>query len=428
MSRVIAIMLDGLRRDFVRPEFTPNLARFAERAAVFEAHRSVFPSATRVVSAAFATGCHPARNGLHGNSMALMEDSGLVVHDAGKPDFLQHKRAVTGRTLATPTMAERLAPRGGAVVFNNVSPGAAYAHDPDGHGRVYHRAGSFGPGRVPVAESDRLDISLGIEGDREMTRRFLDEAVARDPALSVLWLSEPDTSQHASPLGSPEHLDTLNEADALAGAVIDAVTMRVADGEDILLSVGSDHGHQTVTETVDLEACLVAAGLKESLGSDDVVVAANGTAALIYVAPDHADQIDALAAHLRGQSWAGEVISGADLAAIGQHPTEGPAIAVSMAASDAKNDYGVPGLSAAVKPAAGKADRAGCGQHGGLGRHEQSPVLMLAGRGFRPGVRRDDETSVVDLAPTFLAHLGLLPEGLDGRALQADPLSEMPEF
>ena len=153
MARVIAIMLDGLRRDFVRPGTTPNLCRLASRATVFEAHRSVFPSATRVVSAAFATGCHPARNGLQGNAMALMEDGRLVLHDAGKPEFLQHKRAVTGCSLAMPTLAERLACLGGAIVFNNVSPGAAYAHDPDGHGHVYHRAGSFGPGTHPGARS-----------------------------------------------------------------------------------------------------------------------------------------------------------------------------------------------------------------------------------------------------------------------------------
>lgn len=428
MARVIAIMLDGLRRDFVRPDTTPNLCRFAAGVTVCQAHRSVFPSATRVVSAAFATGCHPARNGLQGNSMALMEEGRLVLHDAGKPEFLQHKRAVTGSSLAMPTLSERLACLGGAVVFNNVSPGAAYAHDPDGHGHVYHRAGSFGPGRVPVPEAAALAISLGLAGDSIMTRRFLDEAVAGEVAYALLWLSEPDISQHGLALGSPEHLQLLGAVDALAGAVIDAVEARVAAGEDILLSVGSDHGHQTVSETIDVEASLVAAGLKAAPGSDDVVVAPNGTAALIYVHPDHADRVDAIADHLSAQPWAGAVMRGAALSDVGQDQKRGPAIALSMAASDTVNEFGVPGLSAAVKPAAGKADRTGCGQHGGLGTHEQAPFLMLSGRGFTPGDRRDAPTSAIDLAPTFLAHLGLPPEDLDGRALQADHPSETPEL
>src|SRR5690554_6088530 len=52
MRRAFVIILDGLRRDFVSPERTPCLSEFATVAACFEAHRSVFPSATRAVSAA----------------------------------------------------------------------------------------------------------------------------------------------------------------------------------------------------------------------------------------------------------------------------------------------------------------------------------------------------------------------------------------
>ncbi|WP_204269753.1 hypothetical protein, partial [Klebsiella michiganensis] len=72
------------------------------------------------------------------------------LHDVGKPEFVDTKRRLTGTVLARPTLAERLADHGGAVIFNNVSPGAAYMHDPDGHGHVFHRAGSFGPGRRPI--------------------------------------------------------------------------------------------------------------------------------------------------------------------------------------------------------------------------------------------------------------------------------------
>jgi len=271
MARAIVLILDGLRRDLVSAETTPNLMRFASEATRFTQHRSVYPSATRVVSAAFATGCQPARNGLQGNTVALLGDGGLTLHDVGKPEFFADKKRITGRTLDRPTMAERLAARGGVVVFNNVSPGAAYAHDPDGYGTVYHRAGSRGPGLVPVAVP--LDIQIGIDGDRAMAERFIAEAVDGDPALGVLWLSEPDTTQHAVPLGSPQHLAVLAEADRIAGRVIDAVLARqTATGEDTLLIVGSDHGHQTVDEIVDIDAHLVEAGLKAA-GETDVLIA-----------------------------------------------------------------------------------------------------------------------------------------------------------
>src|SRR5947209_13602107 len=131
MRRVVVVVLDGMRRDLLDEARTPALARFARRSRSFTAHRSMFPSATRVVSASFATGCTPARHELQGNTLALLENGRLVYHDAGHPDFLQHKRRATGRSLAVPTLAERLAPRGGTILFSNVSPGAAFAHDPE---------------------------------------------------------------------------------------------------------------------------------------------------------------------------------------------------------------------------------------------------------------------------------------------------------
>src|SRR5262249_28389336 len=214
MRRNVIVMLDGLRRDMIDAEHTPHLVTFAEQAERFAGYRSVFPSATRVVSAPLATGCYPARHELQGNSLALLEDGTLVPHDAGHPEFLQHKRRVTGRSLAVPTLAERLKDAGGAIVFNNVSPGAAYAHDPDGFGFVYHRAGSFGPGRTPLPDIEQLRVTLDAAGDRLMTERFVSELLSkRRPALAVLWLGEPDHIQHASPLGSPEHIATLRKAD-----------------------------------------------------------------------------------------------------------------------------------------------------------------------------------------------------------------------
>jgi arylsulfatase A-like enzyme len=419
MRRVVIVTLDGLRRDMISEQTTPNLVAFAREAERFEEYRTVFPSCTRVVSASLATGCYPARHGLQGNSVALMEAGRLVLRDAGDPDFLQLKRRVTGQSLAMPTLAERLKDVGGAIVFSNVSPGAAYAHDPDGHGYVYHRAGSFGPGRVPVEPADRLDVTLDVDGDRRMTGRFIEEVLhRRKPALGVLWLGEPDHIQHEAPLGSPEHLAVLAAADAHAGLVIEAVTRLRDGGEDILLVIGSDHGHQSVTGVIDIDAELVAAGLKRGANSDEVVAVSNGTSALIYVHPDQAALMPRIRAFLDASEWAGEVFSAHDLDRVGQKPEGGLAFAVSMRASDAPNAFGVPGTSLAARPAMGKSDRLGCGQHGGLGAFEQSPFLMVSGSGFAPGVSRSGSARVIDIAPTVLTHLGLPASEMDGDALQ----------
>jgi arylsulfatase A-like enzyme len=417
MRRVVVVILDGLRRDFVDAARTPRLAEFAGRAEQFAAYRTAFPSATRVVTATFATGCHPARHTLQGNSMALLEDGVLVPHDAGAPDFLQHKRAVDGYALAVPTLAERLASFGGAIIYNNVSPGAAYAHDPDGHGFVYHRVGSFAPGRV---SAEPLNIALDAAGDRAMTERFIADALGvRRPALAVLWLGEPDHIQHNVPLGSPEHLAALREADRNAALVIDAVDRRRQAGDDVLLIIGSDHGHETVSGVVDVEGELIAAGLKSGPDSNDIVAMSSGTSTLIYLHHDAEHRRDRLGHFLAPQPWAGTVIDGAGLAKIGQAPHNGLAFAISLKADASENEYGVPGRSLAAKPRWGKSDRIGCGQHGGLGQFEQSPVLLIDGPGFAAGGMRSEPVHVVDLAPTIMRHLGIAAPGMEGRALQA---------
>ena len=415
MRRVVVVILDGLRRDFVDHARTPRLVEFAGRAEQFPAYRTAFPSATRVVTATFATGCHPARHTLQGNSMALLENGRLLPHDAGLPDFLQHKRVVNGYSLAVPTLAERLAPHGGVIVYNNVSPGAAYAHDPDGYGHVYHRAGSFGPRRVAA---DPLNVTLDAAGDRAMTERFIADALGvRRPALAVLWLGEPDHIQHNMPLGSAEHLAVLRAADGNAGMVIDAVERLRAAGDDILLIVGSDHGHETVSGLVDVEAELIAARLKASAESDDVIAMSNGTSSLIYLHPDNERQRDRIGDFLASRAWAGRVIGAADLGSIGQAPHNGLAYAVSLQADASENEFGIPGRSLAATPRWGKPDRLGCGQHGGLGVFEQSPVLLIGGTGFTADARRADPVHVVDLAPTILQHLAVAASGMDGNAL-----------
>lgn len=419
MRRAIVLVLDGLRRDMLTGALTPNLVAHTHQAEAFNAHRSVFPSATRVVSACFATGCTPARHELQGNSLVLIEDGKLVAHDAGHPDFLQHKRGVTGRSLAVPTMAERVRTHGGAIIFSNVSPGAAYAHDPDGHGFVYHRAGSFGPGRRRLEKPDAVDVTLDAAGDRALAERFVSEVLLeRRPALALLWLGEPDASSHAHALGSPAHVEALRQADLTARLVMDAVTRLSDAGDDVLFIVCSDHGHQTVCGVIDIEAELVAAGVKTSAGSGDIVSVSNGTSALVYVHETAAAKTDRLGEFLAAQPWAGRVVGASELGEIGQAPRQGLAFAVDMASVEDANAFGVPGQSYEARPAPGKSGHLGCGQHGGLARFEQAPFLLIQGEGFRAGAARTEISSAIDHAPTILTHLRLSAEGMDGRALQ----------
>ena len=64
--------------------------------------------------------------------------------------------------------------------------------------------------------------------------------------------------------------------EAQGGRVARAVEGRRASGDEALLVLGSDHGHETVTDIVPIEAALVSAGFKESGDSKDVVFASSG--------------------------------------------------------------------------------------------------------------------------------------------------------
>jgi arylsulfatase A-like enzyme len=208
----------------VTPDLTPNLWALAAEGQAFTRHRSVFPSTTRTTSASIATGCLPGRHGLEGNCVALDEGDGLVALNVGHPDFRDRLRAATGRTLLVPTLAERLKDHGGGIVYSNVSPGAAYFQDPDGHGHVYHRDGSFGPGLTRLPDSESLSVSHDADGDAAMTVRFCDEVLAgRRPSLALMWQCEPDHTQHAAPLGSPQQLAVVARADANAGRVAETI-------------------------------------------------------------------------------------------------------------------------------------------------------------------------------------------------------------
>ena len=127
----VLVVCDSLRADLVDEATAPALSRLRAQAASFPRFRGVFPSTTRTSAASIATGCHPASHGLLGNTMVLDEGDGLRCLSAGKPDFLDRLRRATGRALARPTLHERVAARGAAVLMSNVSPGAAYVHDPE---------------------------------------------------------------------------------------------------------------------------------------------------------------------------------------------------------------------------------------------------------------------------------------------------------
>ena len=417
--RAVFVVVDGLRGDFVSDEFAPNLHRLASRARWYLNHRSVFPSATRVNSASLATGCFPASHGLHGNVVALDEGDGLVPVPVGPAEFRERLRRATGRTLRRPTMSERLREHGGAASWLNSSAGAAHMQDPDGHGLLLHRSGSHRPGFEPVDGPEHLDVTYDARGDRETARRFCAALDAsRAYALHTLWLCEPDHSQHVMELGSEEHRALVRAADANVADVVAAVTRMRDRGEEVLLVVCSDHGHETTDRIIPVEALMIEAELKADAGSNDVVFASSGMGALVYLSEPARSRRDDIAGWLKRQPWCGPVFAGAALAEVGQREDRGLSIAFAMAGRDAPNRFGIPGISHVAGCRFSSNDAPGRGQHGGLGRYETNPVLIVDD-GSGDARRIETPTSAVDVAPTILDFLGVGRDGADGRPVPA---------
>lgn len=414
--RAVFVCCDGLGRNWVRAETTPVLDGLRHGSLWCADHHAVFPSVTRVSAASVATGCQPARHGLHGNRMGLMEGGKVIVRDVGSPDFRTHMRRATGGTLMVPALAERVAEAGGFIAFSNVSPGAAYFLDPEHFGHVYHRAGSFAPGARSIAAPDALAVSHDAAGDWAMTQRFCAEVLRqRKPAVSFLWLCDPDHTLHGVPLGSPAHADALHGAECCVAEVVRTVEQLRADGEEILLLVGSDHGQETIGDCVSVEGWLSSHGLGDLLAGGEIAVAGQGTAALLYAtAQGHAPLLGVLD-KMRAEPWAADVVAGDHLADHGFAAVGGVVAAINMARRSDANPYGVPGRRW-VAAEGDKPVPIGSGQHGGWGPDETRPFLMVNDGGRGVGTVAGS-TSLADIAPTIVNFLGLPLAGFDGAPL-----------
>ena len=69
----LVFVLDGLRPDSINPVDTPNIYRLRQQGVNYVNGHSVFPTVTRVNTAAISTGTYPGANGILGNSMYVRE-------------------------------------------------------------------------------------------------------------------------------------------------------------------------------------------------------------------------------------------------------------------------------------------------------------------------------------------------------------------
>jgi len=282
---------------------------------------------------------------------------------------------------------------------------------------------------IPASYAEELEHRFGTWSSAEVpnsawmhhaTTVLLEYVIPKyDPAVASLWFSEPDSTQHKTGISSPQALRGIEEADAELGRVMEYLEAKGLEASTDIL-VASDHGHSSVTQTIDVAEELVKAGLKERRDSTEVLVAASGGCALIYVLDSDQEKVEAIAHFLMAQSWCGPLFTSSPIPGSfplslihGQNP-RAPDILMSFSWGNSRNSQGVRGGAVFAKGGTS----VGSGNHGSISPYEIHSVLMAAGPHFKRGLQESIPSGSVDLLPTILHILGLTTsEAVDGRVL-----------
>ncbi len=431
-EHVVVIVWDGMRPDFISATNTPTLWKLAQDGVFFQNHHAVYPSLTNVNTTAIATGVYPQRSGLLGNHEYRPEIDARKPIDSEDLAAVRKADEVTrGKYLAVPTIAELVQQSGRTTAIVGAKDNVLLLdrkkeRETDAakkSANLYRKtaasvtgASVLGPFPSPATPNEKQD---------EWATKGLTELLWREsvPAFSLLWLSDPDHSQHAHAPGSPIALEGMKSVDRDLGAVLRALEKAtVRDKTDIF--VVSDHGFSTVEVAVDLRELLKTAGFHaatefgDNSAPGDIMIVPNGGTAFFYVKDHDAEVTRKLVEWLQQSDFAGVIFSREKVA--GTFPLDAAAIAIKDAPDvvmsfrwkEAKNQFGTLGMIAADWQR-----KAGAGTHATLSKFDMHNTLIAAGPDFQRGATDDLPTGNVDLAPTILEILGIKAPPMDGRVL-----------
>ena len=436
---VVLVVWDGMRPDFVAEKYAPTLNKLARDGVRFRNHHAVYPTATDVNGAVLATGCYPNRNGLAANTEFRPAINPRQPVDMGDPDSIKRGDEVSGgKYLEVPTFVELLRAAGKKVAVVGTKS-VAVLFDRHSDWTVVRIKGKpltiFAA--VPLGLSAREEMTklLGpIPDDARATAaqrndfatRALTEFFWRDgvPDFSLLWLSEPDLSEHNYAPGSPQALAAIKAVDDDLAMVLNALEKkRVRDFSDIF--VVSDHGFSTIRRSIDVVALLNEAGFhaakefSETPQPGDILVCGNGGTVLFYVHDHGRGVTQRLVDWLQHSDFAGVIFTRDKLD--GTFPLSGaridtssaPDIMMSFDWSGQKGQFGVPGVIDADWNR-----KAGEGTHATLSPFDIHNTLIAAGPDFQVGFEDKLPTANVDVAREITQILDLpIPDRADGRGL-----------
>jgi arylsulfatase A-like enzyme len=432
---VVVMVWDGMRPDFVTETNTPALFQLARQGVTFKNHHPVYISSTEVNGAAMATGDYPGTNWIVANREYRPEINPMK---AVATESMGTARKAGKNYLGAKTIAQILQEQGMPTTVAGTK-GVVILQDP-GLERVSEAAlksvNLIAGQSLPAAAQEMIvkeqgtfppEVMFPNEKQDNWTAKSLTDTLWKDglPAFSLLWMSDPDYSQHQSAPGSPTALAAIKDNDSRLASVLAVIETKGAKSDTDVFVV-SDHGFSTIEKSIDLQAILVAAGFKVSSGEfseppkpGDILMVGLGGSVLFYVIGHDEIVTRKLVDFFQESDFAGVIFSrvavegafGLDQARIASPGA--PDVVLAFHSNAGKNQYGAPGLIDAVgKGAEGK------GMHASLGRYDMHNTLIAAGPDFRKGMADDLPTGNVDLAPTILKILGVpAPTPMDGRVL-----------
>ncbi|HEY3662722.1 MAG TPA: alkaline phosphatase family protein [Chthoniobacterales bacterium] len=438
-TRVIVVVWDGMRPDLVTEKNAPILFALAHSGVFFKNNHAAYPSSTNVNGAVLATGVTPGRNGIIANQeFRPAIDPQKPFDTSDFPALDDNDPKVLANFIAAPTVPEILQGAGDWTATAGSKPVAQFfdrartrTTDAARKSTVIYR------GKVLPAEAKHgITSAVGPfpvrktfpnEIEDNWTTDALTRVLWRDeiPRFSLLWLSEPDLTEHETAPGAPPALPAIKSSDQNLAKVLAALkTKHALTTTDVF--VVSDHGFSTVDAAVDVAVQLRAAGFDAVRAFDQkakpgqILVVSLGGSVTFYIAGHDQPTLEKLIDFLERSDFAGVILTRErheGTFAFAQAKVDSPLAPDVMVAchwNNQPNEFRVVGgMTSDIGRSAGH------GSHSTLSPHDMNNTLIASGPDFRPGWEDETPSGNIDLAPTILWILGVkAPQPMQGRVLR----------
>jgi arylsulfatase A-like enzyme len=268
----------------------------------------------------------------------------------------------------------------------------------------------------PVPEKGLPNAALNRRAVDAYLMLGLDEM---HPDVTLMWISDPDTTAHNKGIGSETTNESLRLVDAQIGRIEDTLRARgLADRTNIIVT--SDHGFSTHNGHLKLAELVAPFATPLPDGSPDIVVTEG---AINFRAGTDGARLKALVAALQRRPEVGAIFTrsktggGAEGIVPGTLSFEvarwnharSAEILVSANWNADKNEAGY----------AGNTTDSGVAGHGSSSPYDVHNTLIAAGPDIREQAISEVPTGNADLAPTLLRLLGVkIPASMTGRVIE----------